>query len=307
MDNAVYILLVPMLTFLSVTAIGASVIISRQQRRLMTEARLKDSRWVEIPEEEKGSKFRFLQFMARVGSLVSHGSTQKSLNEQLMRAGYFSSAAPAVYIGVKILLLAVGLVTMTVFLVPLKLAVTTKLLLILLGATVLSFIPNMVVMVQLKKRYHEIRQYLPDAVDLLEICVSSGIGLDMAWNIVSDEILQVSPILAGAMSLTNFEVNLGASRTEAMRHMAERTGVDELSSLAAILIQTERFGTSIAEVLRVFAASMREERSFSAEESAEKMAVKLIFPMVLFMFPSVLIMLAGPAFITMTKALASGH
>ena len=307
MNNAVYVLLVPMLTFLSFTAIGASVIISRQQRRLMTEARLKDSRWVEIPEEEKTRKLKFLQFMARLGSLVSHGSTQKSLNEQLMRAGYFSSAAPAVYIGIKILLLAVGLVAMTFLLIPLKVSVATKLPLILLGASALSFIPNVVVVIQLKKHYREIRQHLPEAVDLLEICVSSGIGLDMAWNIVSDEIRQVSPILAGAMSLTNFEINLGASRTEAMRHMADRTGVEELSSLAAILIQTERFGTSIAEVLRVFAASMREERSFSAEETAEKMAVKLIFPMVLFMFPSVLITLAGPAFITMSKALASGN
>lgn len=92
----------------------------------------------------------------------------------------------------------------------------------------------------------------------------------MAWNIVSDEIQHVSSILAGAMSLTNFEINLGAGRVEAMRHMAERTGVRELSSLAAILIQTERFGTSIAETLQVFATSMREERSFAAEKTQKK-------------------------------------
>jgi len=130
--------------------------------------------------------------------------------------------------------------------------------------------------------------------------------LDMAWNIVSDEVQHVSSILASAMSLTNFEINLGTSRVEAMRHMAERTGVGELSSLAAILIQTERFGTSIAETLRIFAASMREERSFTAEEGAEKMAVRLVIPMVLFIFPAVLVIVAGPAVITIIKTLILG-
>jgi len=91
-----------------------------------------------------------------------------------------------------------------------------------------------------------------------------------------------------------------------MRHMAERTGVVELSSLAAILIQTERFGTSIAETLRVFAASMREERSFTAEEDAEKMAVRLVIPMVLFIFPAVLVIVAGPAVITIIKTIILG-
>ena len=108
------------------------------------------------------------------------------------------------------------------------------------------------------------------------------------------------------MALTNFEINLGASKAEAMRHMADRTGVKELSSLAAILIQTERFGTSIAETLGIFATSMREERSFAAEENAEKMAVKLIFPMVLFIFPAVIVIVAGPAALTIIKTLALG-
>lgn len=127
----------------------------------------------------------------------------------------------------------------------------------------------------------------------------------MAWSIVSDEIKQVSPILADAMSLTNFEINLGASRTEAMHHMADRTGAEELSSFAAILIQSERFGTSIADVLKVYADSVREQIRSQAEELAEKMAVKLIFPMVLFMFPAILIVLAGPAFISLSKTLAA--
>ena len=165
------------------------------------------------------------------------------------------------------------------------------------------FLPNVGVWRQLKKHRDEIRLHLPEAIDLLEICVTSGIGLDMAWNIVADEMYNVSPILSNAMSLTNFEINLGATRVRAMRNMAERTGVEELSSLAAILIQTERFGTSIADTLRSFANTMREDRSYTAEENAEKMPVKLIIPMALFIFPAVLITLGGPAIIVISKTL----
>ena len=146
-----------------------------------------------------------------------------------------------------------------------------------------------------RSRRDEIRQYLPDAVDLLEICVSSGIGLDMAWNMVANEVHHVSPVLATAMDLSNLEIHLGASRTDAMRNMATRTGADQLSSLAAILVQSERFGTSVASALREFAASMREERRMLAEEGAEKMAVKLIIPMVLFIFPAIILVTIGPA------------
>jgi len=305
MNNIIYVLLIPMLTFISIVAIGASVIISRNQKKMIAAVRLRNDILLDIPAEEKTKKFKFIQILAKIGNLVSHGNTKKDLNEQLMRVGYLSSAAPAVYTGIKISLLVIGLGAMTFFLAPLKISASTKFILIILGASVLSFIPNVAVAMKLKKRHHEIRRHLPAAMDLLEICVSSGIGLDMAWSIVSDEIKQVSPILADAMSLTNFEINLGASRTEAMHHMADRTGAEELSSFAAILIQSERFGTSIADVLKVYADSVREQIRSQAEELAEKMAVKLIFPMVLFMFPAILIVLAGPAFISLSKTLAA--
>jgi tight adherence protein C len=97
------------------------------------------------------------------------------------------------------------------------------------------------------------------------------------------------------MALTNLEIHLGSPRGTAMRNMAERTGVDELSSLVAVLIQSERFGTSISEAMRSFASGMRETRSQKAEEMAEKTAVKLLFPMVVFVFPAILIVAAGPA------------
>jgi tight adherence protein C len=300
--------MVPGLTLFSVVTIGASILISRAQKRKMLQTRLKETiRPAAATVALRKKKSGFLRALEKIGNFASHGRASTSLWEQLVRAGYLGASAPAVYTGVKMLLFVTGLVGTAVLVVPTDIYIATKITLIFLGGAILFFAPNIRLLIQLKKRHDEICQHLPEAIDLLEICVSSGIGLDMAWNIVTDEIQHVSSTLASAMALSNFEIHLGASRVEAMRHMADRTGVDELSSLAAILVQTERFGTSIASTLRVFAASMREERLFTAEEHAEKMAVKLIIPMVLFIFPAVLITTAGPALITIFKVMIFGN
>ena len=291
-------LIIPFLFFISTVAIGASFILSWQQRQMMLKIRLQDSRFVDMPQKER-TGFNILELLARMGNFVSHGNASKTLNEQLLRAGYPGSTAPAIYTGTKVLLFLLGFGLTSILLLTSQLNVTHRIAIMALVGIALFFLPNFFVLIQINKRKKEIRHHLPEAVDLLEICVSSGIGLDMAWHIVSEEIRQVSTVLANAMSLTNFEINLGARRVDAMKHMAERTGAQELSSLATILIQTERFGTSIADTLRVFANSMREERNFTAEESAEKMAVKLIFPMVLFIFPAVIVTVAGPALISL--------
>jgi tight adherence protein C len=129
-------------------------------------------------------------------------------------------------------------------------------------------------------------------------------GMDMAWNSVSDEVRAVSPTLADEMALTNLEIHLGAPRVVAMRNMARRTGADELSSLVAVLVQSERFGTSVVDALRTYANAMRETRSMRSQEAAEKMAVKLLFPMILFIFPSVILVMIGPAGMTLYKVFA---
>jgi tight adherence protein C len=128
--------------------------------------------------------------------------------------------------------------------------------------------------------------------------------MDMAWNAVADEIRRVSGVLADEMALANLEVHLGVQRPDAMRHMAERTGAAEISSLVAMLVQTERFGTSIGVALKTFAESIREQRSLLAQETAEKMAVKLIVPMVVLIFPAIVIVMAGPAAMELYKMLS---
>lgn len=304
MDAIADQIIIPGLTFLTIVTIGASILMSGTQRRKTLETRMRDSALIVAGTTASDKKKSgFLRFLEKIGNLTSHGRTSTNLWEELFRAGYYSKAAPAVYTGIKMLLFVLGFGCIAILVVPMERHFTTKITLIFLGGVFLFFVPNVLLRIRLRKRHDEISQHLPEAVDLLEICVSSGIGLGMAWNIVADEIQHVSPTLASAMTLTNFEIHLGVSRIDAMRHMAERTGVDQLSSLAATLVQTERFGTSISTALREFATSMREERFFAVEEKAEKMAVKLIIPMVVFIFPAVLITVAGPAFVAIYKAM----
>lgn len=294
---------VSVLVFLAVLLIGGSVLMLRAQRKREIEVRMlgvfEDDPFMKKANEPGG----LLRFLVKVGNFTSHGRASASLWEQMIQAGFLHPLAPAVYTGIKIVMFILGFILCMAIVLPTSLLLSTKMSILFVGATALFFLPNIFLYYKLRARQQEIYRHLPEAVDLLEICVSSGLGLDMAWNIVADEIRQVSPVLAGSMSLTNFEMHLGISRIEAMKHMAERTGVDELKSLAAILIQTDRFGTSIAETLKVFAQSIREERSFAAQESAEKMSVQMIIPLVLFIFPAVLITMVGPAVISIAKNL----
>jgi tight adherence protein C len=297
-------IVIAVLVFSVVLLIGFSVILYRSyQEKKSIEVRmvgvLEDDPFQKKGEETGG----ILKFFEKLGNFASHGRASASLWEQMIQAGFLHPYAPAIYTGIKILLFVIGFLVSTILVIPTDMILSSKMTLVFIGATACFFFPNIFLSYQMKKRHDEIYRHLPEAVDLLEICVSSGLGLDMAWNVVADEIRQVSRVLAGAMSLTNFEMHLGVTRIEAMKHMAERTGVEELKSLAAILIQTDRFGTSIAETLQIFAESIREERSFAAQEVAEKMSVKMLFPMVLCIFPAVLIVLIGPAIISLGEAL----
>jgi tight adherence protein C len=295
--------LAALLAFTSVLFVGTGLLFLREQRRRALSRRLQGADFRYGPPAGPGRPGRFLKFLEEVGNVVSHGQASTSLWEQLIRAGYMSRTAPAIYTGIKILLFAAGLTITAALALPTNYTLVKKVSLISLGAVVPFFLPNLIVLYQVRQRRDEVRQYLPDVVDLLEICVTSGIGLDMAWNLVSQEIHHVSRVLGTAMDLSNFEMHLGASRTEAMRSMALRTGADQMSSLAAILVQSERFGTSVAVALKEFAASMREERRMTAEENAEKMAVKMIVPMVLCIFPAVVVVTIGPAAINIVRTL----
>jgi len=299
----IYEILIPALVFVLVVGVGGILLAVQVSRRKPLQDRL---RGLDVRKPASGIPARrppLLRGLDRLGSFVSLGRFSSRLRAELARAGYHGRSAAAVFLGAKALLFAVGLVVLTMLLLPLRVSLVAKVLLVVVGAAGMFFLPNLVVYSRRQKRAREIRHHLPDALDLLDICVCSGMGLDMAWNVVAEEMRRVSTPLADEMALTNLEIHLGASRAAAMRHMGERTRAEEISSLIAVVVQSEKFGTSIAEALQIFAASMREERSLLAQEAAEKVAVKLLFPMVLFIFPAVLIVLAGPAGIRLAEML----
>lgn len=301
-------ILVAVVTFLAVMAIGGAILSGAAARRERIRARLAAHPEAQSQDDMADRRDRargLLQALRRIGSFVSHGGPSTALKQQLACAGYHGASAPLVYLGAKILLLVVGSVGVCGLLAALGRPLFVSVPLGFIGGAILSFVPNIIVHTAYAARQGDIRNHLPDAIDLLEVCVSSGMGIETAWNLVADEIRRVSHTLADEMALTNLEIHLGSPRMVAMRHLAERTGVEDIRSMVAVLGQSERFGTSIADAMRTFATSMRESRSMHAQEAAERMAVRLLFPMVLFIFPAMLIVLVGPAGIRLYEVMAN--
>jgi|SRR5688572_8185004 len=167
-------------------------------------------------------------------------------------------------------------------------------------------IPDIWLNRKIETRKTNIQHGLADAMDLAVVSVEAGLGLDQALLRVGDEIRFAHPELADELRLRNMEVNMGRSRSDAFRNLADRTGVDDLKALVAILIQTDKFGTSVGQALRTFSDSLRTKRRQRAEEQAAKLAIKMIVPMVVFIFPGVFIVILGPAFIAIIRDLLPG-
>ncbi len=295
--------LIPILIFVCVTAIGAAIVIGREAQRKRLQDRLFEH-GTDLPEPlEHNPKSRFTAMLHRTGQRVSSKGPSAHLRAAMAKAGYHGFLAAEVYLGCKTFLFLGGMLVLAVFIYPLRMDLPLRMLYVLAGAAALSFLPNLIVAIHRRRRRDEVQQSLPEAIDLLEICVSAGMGMDMAWNSVTDEIRRVSSVLADEMALANLEIHLGTYRADAVQNMADRTDADELASLAGVLAQAEQFGTSISDALKSFATSMRELRSQRAEESAEKMAVKLLLPMIVFIFPAVIVVTVGPASIKLAELL----
>jgi len=289
------------LVAVTVMAIGGAIVLFQNARREAAAARQRAAHDESPSGSDDDGGPRLIRTVFRLGEAVSKGQSSRSLREELAAAGFHSQSAAAIYMGTKLILLIAGAIALSVMVFSSELAFAGKIGLILFGSAMMFFLPNLAVGLRRDRRRAEVRKVLPDAVDMLEICVSSGMGIDAAWTAVGDEIRRVSPIFADEMELTNLEVSLGVPRAVAMRHMADRTGAEDLSSLVALLVQSERFGAGIIEALTTFAKTMRETRGQRAEEAAEKMAVKLLFPMVMFIFPALILVMVGPAIIQLSE------
>jgi tight adherence protein C len=209
----------------------------------------------------------------------------------LIQAGYRDPQHVTIYRGLRVLFAALGFFSVFVF-------TGFDSLLLLTGVTAFGFfIPRFLLKKKLKERQRRIRIGLPDGLDLTVICVEAGLSLDQAMMRVGDDLRTAHPELSGEFHLFNLETRAGKPRAEALRNLAERTGVDDIRSLVGTLIQTDRFGTSVAQALRVHSDSLRTERRQRAEEQAAKTTVKMIIPLVLFVMPSLLVVTVGPAII----------
>jgi tight adherence protein C len=164
-------------------------------------------------------------------------------------------------------------------------------------------LPKLVLFRMIKRRQSRIRLSLPDALDLLVICVEAGLGLDQALKRVSDEIAFAHDDLSEELQLVTLEAKAGRTRPDALRNLAMRTGVDDVRALVAVLVQTDRFGTSIAQALRVHSDSLRTERRQRAEEAAAKTTIKMVPVLVLCLFPAMFIVSVGPAAIQVVRQL----
>jgi tight adherence protein C len=175
-----------------------------------------------------------------------------------------------------------------------------------LSAAYAGFIaPSYYVDHHLSKRQRALRNGFPDALDLMVVCVESGLGLSQAIQRVSEELAVSHPELATELALVNAEIRVGVESTVALRNFAERTGLEDIRGLVSLLVQTIRFGTGIADALRVYAEEFRDKRMQAAEEAAAKMGTKMIFPLVFFMFPGFFVVAVGPAAIKLIAAFSS--
>lgn len=217
------------------------------------------------------------------------------LQKQLLHAGFPSPDAAMAYRAIQILLLvALPSVVMTVCFI-LDRTLSSFLIWGMLAAAVGFYLPRLVLKSMITRRKQRITWGLADALDLMVIAVEAGLGLNAALNRVGEELKTVHPDMHHEFDLVNLEIRLGRSREEALRNLTERTGVDDIRSFVALLIQADRFGSSIGKAVRVFADSLRTKRRQRAEQASAKAALKLLIPLTAFLFPVIIVMILAPS------------
>jgi len=301
--------LIPAATFFAAAAIAYLVYERFAGRDGRTEQRLDEFRDPRKRADKAAQAFTAgsaiksaLDKASPLGDMIApkKAEEQSKLRQRLAHAGFRGEVAPQVFLTIK----AVGLFAGVMFGGGLALlgGFDKWALIKLVGGLGAGFFgPDLILRLLAGRRQQAIFLSLPDALDLLVVCVEAGQGLDQAMRKVAEEMKKSYPIVAYEFGLCNMQMQMGKSRSEVMHDLGERNGVEDLRTLAAIVIQADKFGSSIAAALRVQSDAMRTRRRQIAEEKAAKTAVKLIFPLVLFIFPGIFVVLVGPAGITMVR------
>jgi tight adherence protein C len=262
----------------------------------------------EAPETGSPMKNLFLKTSIWAGGLTrpkENGSEASALRSLFLKAGIRHPSAAAVFWGAKVLF-AVALPFLAFFVQAFAESgfLRFQVLLIMGVLALLGFyLPDFYLMLRIRLRKEKIVKGFPDALDLLVVCVEAGMGLDAAINRVAEEIQLSSQVISDEFKILNLELRAGKSRIDALRNLGIRTDVEDVRSFATLLIQTDRFGTSVAQALRVHSDSMRTRRYQKAEELAAKLPVKMMFPLIFFIFPAIFVIVVGPAAIQIYQSI----
>ena len=281
----------------------ASLVLTRDDtgRRRLAQAVAVQTPVSSIPElVPLSSEASFNGLWEDLAGILPHRSKKDMtrLRTRMLRAGINHPGAPVIYSLAEIVL-PIGLAAAAYLFAP---PPPIQYLAVLAGAAAGFFAPGLYVERRLGQRRRQIENGLPDALDLLVVCIEAGSGIDQAILKTSDEIYFAYPALGDELRILNSEIRAGKTRIEAFKSLAARTKVDDIRALTAMLIQTDRFGTSIGQALRSHADTSRVKRRQRAEEAAQKIGVKLVFPLVLFFFPAFYVVVLGPAIITFVHA-----
>ena len=241
----------------------------------------------------------FVRAMKRIGQVAPKSPSEMGkLRQRLVAAGYRGHEAIIILYGIRIALAAGFFVLFTT-----PLLFRPNLLGAIVVAAVAYILPGILVARMAKRRQHRIRLGLPDVLDLLVVSVEAGLGLDQAIQRVGEELATTHPDISEELTLVNLELRAGNARSEALHNLGARTGVDDVTSLVAMLVQTDKFGTSVAQSLRVHSEVLRTKRRQRAEEAAAKTGVKMVFPLVFCIFPAIWVVTIGPAAIKFVEIL----
>jgi len=294
-----------------IVAVTAFVVMRALTPRL-TKIRLKNLSSKDTLQQEKAgaqwqqSVVKLTEPLAKL-ALPSEGWENSVLRTRFLYAGYRGKSVPMIYFSAKtgLALFFPGIFLLYTSITHPALSANTAMTALLGLAAAGYYLPNMVLSRIVMMRQRELFESFPDAIDLITVCIEAGLGLNAALLRVGEEMRLRSKALADEIYLVNLELRAGRSREMALRNLALRTGVEEIASLVAILVQADRFGTSIATALRTYSDTLRTTRQLRAEEAAAKIALKLLFPLILFIFPSLLLVLLGPAVISIVRALST--
>lgn len=263
------------------------------------------------PDENAPAQSKWVEKIVRAATplarlrLPDAGWEGSALRIRFMNAGFRDPRAPVLFFAAKAALAAALPLLLFFYFTVQAGEVRHELVFafLFLSAGIGYYAPNLILANITTRRKQEIFEAFPDALDLLIVCVEAGLGMDAALQRVADEMRLKSAALADELTLVTLELRAGSSREQALRNLALRTGVEEVDTLVAMLIQADRFGTSTADSLRVHADSLRTKRRLKAEELAAKVALKLLFPLIFCIFPTLMLVLLGPAFIQISRVL----